>query len=90
MCGDAMQVSRNIRADFAKGVLTVTVQGVTIEVRSVEARNSGPQVIVMPTTIVEPASTRLYVALGAGLGAGLILILAIAVLLGVVLYIYRR
>lgn len=73
-----------ILTDIAGGGLSVTVEGDTITVESLELRNS------VPPVIVQPANTTLYVGLGVGLGVGLILILAVAVILGVVVYIYRR
>lgn len=82
-------MTRIIVADSAAGRLTVTVQGDTIRVASVNVRNSGSSVIISPTTIVKQ-NTTLYISLGAGLGTGLLVILAVAVILGVAVYFYRR
>lgn len=90
-CAFMLQVSPKIQAAVERG-FSLQVQGSNIVVGSVGQRNDDTAVIVVvePNSTVVQQNTTLYIGLGAGLGGGLVLILVIAVILGVVVYFYRR
>ena len=83
-----LQVTMKINADVQSRKLSITVGRNVITVNSVTERGTGSTIIVDPS--VNPPNNTVYIGLGAGLGVGLLLILAIAVILGAIVYVYRR
>ncbi len=65
------------------GQLSVAYSGSTFTVALVEIRGS-------VTVVVQSSNTTLYIGLGVGVGAGILLLVLTAVVLGTVIYVYRR
>ena len=71
-----------IKEDATLGQFAVVYGGKTLNVAAVESRGTATTTYVVRTT--------LYVGLGVGLGLGVLLLVVTAVVLGAVIYFYRR